>query len=530
MVREIVGLKARLFWNGLRSDRQRQIGLPFILGLIGWLALAVGGRHRRLLATIAEANLPDYLAWAGLICFVAWVALPIIVFPVDENIDPQQLAVLPIPRPTLITGLTGASFVSLPMLGLLWVTLLTLAHDWRAVPFTLIAAAAYLVLLVIGSQALSTVMSAIVRSRRGRDLAMLLVMGIGLASFAGFQAVRITVNRLGVETAVATYPLADWWWLVAPSAPARAIAAAWNGEWLMAAVALVVTAVWIGGLGLIWERILNHMLVTPTQEGSRSTLRGRRGMERGGWSPAVVIARKELRFYLRDPRQRLVWTGTVIFVGLAVAALVVGAEGFIRFRAREWLPLLAPVLVLMVGLPIALNQFGWERNAASYLFALPASPRSLIVGKNLAAAIGLSAETVFLGALFAWFSSWEWIGLVPALAIAAILCLLAVGNVVSVLTPLRLPREGTDMFAQASEQGLLALLSQMISFFMIGLLLVIPASVAVLTVAYFQAIPPWFTVAFALAWGSLWYAASVWVAAWLLGRRVPEVVGWVQVN
>ena len=35
-----------------------------------------------------------------------------------------------------------------------------------------------------------------------------------------------------------------------------------------------------------------------------------------------TLARKELRFYVRDPRQRLVWTGTVIFVGLAVALIV----------------------------------------------------------------------------------------------------------------------------------------------------------------------------------------------------------------
>src|SRR5690606_26505112 len=131
------------------------------------------------------------------------------------------------------------------------------------------------------------------------------------------------------------------------------------------------------------------------QEAGGSGVLRRNGMAAGRWEVPFMVARKELRFYVRDPRQRLVWTGTVIFVGLAVAAIVVGSTGFAQFRTREWLPALAPVLVLMVGLPVALNQFGWERNAASYLFALPAQPRSIILGKNLAACLGLMVETVF---------------------------------------------------------------------------------------------------------------------------------------
>src|SRR5690606_28567512 len=121
---------------------------------------------------------------------------------------------------------------------------------------------------------------------------------------------------------------------------------------------------------------------------------------------------------------------------LAIAAIVVGSDGFARFRDRDWLPMVAPVLVLMVGLPIALNQFGWERNAASYLFALPARPRAVIVGKNLAAMTGLLVETLFLGTLLAWFSSsWRWMPLLLPVALGTICCLLAVGNIVSILTP-----------------------------------------------------------------------------------------------
>jgi hypothetical protein len=253
-------------------------------------------------------------------------------------------------------------------------------------------------------------------------------------------------------------------------------------------------------------------------------------MATGPWGSIPTLARKELRFYVRDPRQRLVWTGTVIFVGLAVAGTVMGTTGMFDLRDNDWAPLMAPILVLFVGLPIALNLFGWERNAASYLFVLPMRAHSMLLGKNIAVAIGLTIETVFLALGISVFTGqWQWTWLVLPLMMSAIGCQLAVGNLVSVLTPLRLPREGTDVFAQSSEQGCLAIISQTVGFFAIGLLLVPPASVAVLTVAFGSVVPSWFTTVSAVGWGLLVYGISLFFASRLLRRRLPEVMAWVQV-
>ncbi|CAN5748511.1 hypothetical protein BH23ACT5_BH23ACT5_18790 [soil metagenome] len=530
MVRDFVGLKARLFWNGLRSDRQRRIGLPIVVGLILWWAWLLGSSHFSTLARLDGPGVVEYMAWVAVIGFVAWVALPVVIFPLDDSLDPQQLASLPVSRPRMAAGLVAAGLVSPPVLGLIILVGMTVAHRPAAGLFTLAAGIVFAVLLIVGSQAFTSVISAILHSRRGRDMAVFVIMAIGLGSFTAYQAVRTTVGTLGVEAAAVAYPIDAYWWAIPPVSLAHAITSAWAGEWVNAVGGLLVGVLWVGVIGVFWERVLRWMLVTPRQESGKASLRRSSGMARGLWGTAVVMARKELRFYMRDPRQRLVWTGTVIFVGLAVAAIVVGSEGLAQFRTREWLPLLAPVLVLMVGLPVALNQFGWERNAASYLFALPAHPRSIILGKNLAAFTGLAVETIFLGVLFAWFSSsWSWLLLVIPVAVGAIACLLAVGNLVSIITPLRLPREGTDVFAQTTEQGFLALFSQVISFFLIGLLLVIPASAVVLTVEFGQVINPWVTTVIALGWGAFWYGLSLLVASWLLRRRVPEVVGWVQV-
>jgi hypothetical protein len=129
--------------------------------------------------------------------------------------------------------------------------------------------------------------------------------------------------------------------------------------------------------------------------------------------------------------------------------------------------------------------------------------------------------------LFTGFWTWTW--LAAPLAVSAIGSQLAVGNLVSVLTPLRLPREGTDVFAQSTEQGCLAIVSQTVSFFTIGFLLVIPASIVTLTVTFGQVIPPWMAALGTVVWGVVVYSVSLWLSSFLLRRRLPEVMAWVQV-
>jgi hypothetical protein len=119
--------------------------------------------------------------------------------------------------------------------------------------------------------------------------------------------------------------------------------------------------------------------------------------------------------------------------------------------------------------------------------------------------------------------------MVLPLMVAAIGCQMSVGNMVSVLTPLRLPREGTDIFAQSTEQGCLAIVSQVTSFFAIGMLLVPPASVVVLAVDFGQVVPPWFASLFAIAYGVILYSLSLFLSSRILERRLPEVMAWVQI-
>ncbi|HEX6298885.1 MAG TPA: hypothetical protein VF148_00265 [Acidimicrobiia bacterium] len=530
MVRNLVRLKALLTWNGVRHDTQRRFGFPIATLLLGWAGWYLATGYAEAVAGLDGEALANVAGWGALLFFAAWVTLPVIIFPLDENLDPQQLAVLPISYRDMVTGLAAASFVApatvVPLLVLGANSVVLSAGWWMVLPASLV----FLGLLAVGSQLFSSAISAILRTRRGRDVATFLILGLAAGSFFVYRSISTTVNELGLSGAVAANPIIDWAVVLPPVAAQRAIVEAAAGDPIAAVGFLFAAAAGLLVLASAWRRLLRWMLTTP-QEGSHPAARARRsGFTSGPWGVIPTLARKELRFYIRDPRQRLVWTGTVIFVGLAVAGTIMGSTGFFDIRDNNWAPLMAPVLVLFVGLPIALNLFGWERNAASYLFVLPATPRQMLLGKNLAVGTALVIETALLAVLLSLFTGfWEWTWLAAPLTVSAIGCQMAVGNMVSVLTPLRLPREGTDVFAQSTEQGCLAIVSQTVSFFTIGFLLVIPASVVALTVSFGEVIPPWIAAGSAILWGVIVYAISLWLSSALLRRRLPEVMAWVQV-
>ncbi len=534
MVRHFVGLKSRLTWNGIKFDRQRRFGFPIATGLLTWLAIWLVQRHLGVVADLRATDpgaLPGYLAWTALIVFVAWITLPVIIFPLDENLDPQQLASYPISDNRLIVGLAAASLVApatvVPLI-LLAVNAAVLTDAWwMALP----ASAVFVALLVVASQLFSASVSAILRTRRGRDIATFFILGMAAGGFFAYRTISDAVSESGMAAAVRSVPVIDWALLLPPVAAQRAMLEAASGRVAGSLLYLAAATFGLLVMAVAWRKLLGWMLTTP-REGSRPAARARsRGMATGPWGVVATLARKELRFYIRDPRQRLVWTGTVIFLGLAVAGTVMGATGVFDIRGSDWAPLAAPILVLFVGLPIALNLFGWERNAASYLFVLPVKPRQLLLGKNSAVAIALLLETTILAVGIALFTGqWLWMWLVAPLMVSAIGCQLAVGNIVSVLTPLRLPREGTDVFAQSTEQGCLAIVAQTVSFFAIGVLLVVPAAAVVLTVAFGRVLSPWITVAITIGWGVGIYLVSLLVASRLLRRRLPEVMAWVQIT
>ncbi len=532
MAQHLVRLKWQLLINGLRTDKTRAIGMPLFTLVMVVAGVLIARWYWSAMETLTPQAAAELSLWVAVVGSIGWGTLPVILFPIDENLDPAKFAILPFTRRQLMTGLIGAATLTPPVV----LPLLVLSVNVRfftgfiVTPIAIIGTALVIMSMSIVGQVVTTAFSMLVKSRRGRDLTMFVVVGIAIGLYAAQATAARTLGEFGLEATMLRHPMSPYAWLTPPGAAQQAIISAADGEFLLAAVFFGLTLAWLAIFVGLWHTMLQRLITQPELTTTRAASKMPALTDLRAWSAIGVMARKDLRLYVRDPRMRMVWTGGIIFIAVFAAALSVGATQMDVLRRSEWIVLATPAAVLFVGLPVALNQFGWERRAASFLFALPAVPRDLLVGKNVATVIALSMETAVLALIAATVTGgFHHLWLVPPIFIPAAGAQLAIGNIASVLTPLRLPDMGTDVFSQASEHGCLAISSQLISFFIIGMLLVPVAIAVTLSQLAPGAVYPWAVALGSIGWGLLVYWAGLTVSSRLLNRRMPEILKWVQV-
>ena len=127
---------------------------------------------------------------------VAWILAPLVAFGVDETVDPTRFALLPIRPQTLQRGLLVTSLIGLlPLLNMVLLVgaAIGIGVPWSVLPVAVLCAAVQLVICVVLSRAASTSMSALMTSRRGRDLGM----GVGFLIFLLYFAFITFINNPG---------------------------------------------------------------------------------------------------------------------------------------------------------------------------------------------------------------------------------------------------------------------------------------------------------------------------------------------
>ncbi|WP_221478286.1 ABC transporter permease [Paractinoplanes abujensis] len=298
--------------NGMRG-RPARIAL-FVLGVVmsGFFAIAgyaifaipgVAGDER-------AAGLLLQLGGAALV--VGWLLLPLIFFGVDESLDPARFALFPLRRRTLITGLFAAALTGLPALSTLAATagMVNTAAGLGgagAAIVQLVGILGGLALCVAVSRAVTSAFATALRSRRSRDLAVVLfavlaaLLGpLQLALLAGAE--RADWNAFAV--------LADvlgWTPLGAPYAVGMDVV---EGRLWAVPLRFLIIAATIAGLLRWWSMTLeNAMLGTES--------RGRAGRDEDIASPTGLLlgrrlprtrfgalVARETRYWWRETRRR----------------------------------------------------------------------------------------------------------------------------------------------------------------------------------------------------------------------------------
>ncbi len=319
MARLLVQLKLRLLAGALRASAGAKAA--FITSSIFALLVAAGA-----FAVLAAQRGTGAAAPLATVIFTVfafgWLILPIVAFGVDATLDPATLALFPLRTRPLATGLLAASLTGASpaanVLGLLGVTV-GLARGPLGLAVAVLAVLLQVLFCVTLARLVTTGLAGRLRSRRGKDLAALLIIPI----FALYEAFTQLVPRLAAEgkLTAGSFAAVDAWmrWLP-PGLAVHAIQDASDGRPGTALARLALLAAVIVVLGWLWIRSLSQALVTVDTSTQTSVAGAALPFARFGLR-GTVAARYWL-YQRRDPLALTYWPLTaVIMAAVSVSTI-----------------------------------------------------------------------------------------------------------------------------------------------------------------------------------------------------------------
>lgn len=193
MVGVLISMKLRVLRHSLRGARGAAFGVGALCGLVAALACtAMIGFHPGDLRVGADIASALVAVWT-----FGWLFGPILTGGGDETLRPENFALLPIRPAGLASGLLGAAAVGVaPVVTLLAFSGLVIAAaplGIAAAGVSMVAVLLQLALAILLSRVLVAALGALLGSRRGRDLGVLLAALVGLS----YLPARYVVEALG---------------------------------------------------------------------------------------------------------------------------------------------------------------------------------------------------------------------------------------------------------------------------------------------------------------------------------------------
>jgi ABC-2 type transport system permease protein len=327
VARLLVQLKLRLLRNALRSSRSARAA--FILSTVAAGLVAVV-TFAELAALRGKAASVDLTTVVFTVFAFGWLILPLLTFGLDSTLDPATLALYPLRTRPLAVGLLAASATGAwplaNLLGLLGVTV-GLASGWFGMFTALLAVPLEVLFCIVLARFVTTGLAGLLRSRRGRDLAVFLILPI-FALYEFFNQVVPKATAEGKLTAASFAGVDTWMRWLPPGLAAHAIQDASDGRPGAALLRLALLAAVIVVLGWLWVRSLGRALVTVDTSTQSSAVRG----------VALPFARYGLRgtvaarfwiYQRREPGSLIYW-GITAIVMAAVSVSTIRTPGYLH--------------------------------------------------------------------------------------------------------------------------------------------------------------------------------------------------------
>lgn len=521
MVALLVRLKLTLLRNSLRRSVWRTVGLIlaiiYALGVV--LAVIAGLIALRYTSLDLTADV-TVLAFSGLT--LGWLLMSLLVFGVDETVDPAKFALLPVRARDLMPGLLVGGLVGVPGVATVLVALGLLVTWARTPPLTLAAALASVLGVAtcfLLSRAATAAFAAFLSSRRFRDLAFValalfgVVVGVGgnlVGSVAGTNigALRET---LGSAARVASWTPMGWAWSL-PADVGRA-------KWSVAGVHLLLALALVAGLWRVWGHFLAARLVEGAEGGggSHQVSSGVLIDRLFPATPAGGVAARTLRYWRRDPRY------LAGFAGFVIGPVVIMVTQLSNPTGSPALAVLGPSLLgLLVGLSVA-QDLSYDGTALWLHVSTGLHGVDDRAGRVMSTLVVFVPLTLLLlVAAFGFSGAWSLLAPVAGLTLGLMLIGLGVGSYVGALWQWPAPPPGANPFQKTSSGGLPALLTVTVTLF--GTLLLAVPTIVVLIWSFFTPWVGYLTLPVGLICGLVVLRMGVDKGGARLDRRWPEAM------
>jgi ABC-2 type transport system permease protein len=465
---------------------------------------------------------------------LGWLLLPLVFFGVDETLDPARFALLPLSRRTLIGGLLVASAVGVSALATLVATagsVITAGVAGGALAAVAQAAGvvAGLLLCLTLSRAVTSSFAGMLRSRRMRDLAAILLAV--LAAMIGPLQIGVVsmVESAALDRAAAVARLVAWTPFGAPYTIGLDVA---QGRPLVAVAKLVGTLALVAALLWWWSRSLESAMVGTANAANARPARTAAGGPVAQLFPRLLgsaprtrygaLVAREFRYWWRDARRRASLI-TIAVVGVFVPVMLNLGGPTLSTDPADVSPLMITGSMVFVGTLAALslaNQFGYDGSAYAAHLAIGIRGRTEMQTRVIAFSLYMVPLMIVVAVLVALLVGRP--ELLPAMLgglAAAYGTGLAINLVVSVLGAYALP-ETSNPFAISSGSGVA---KSLLSF--LALAGSLAASAPFLAGAAILG-DSWTPVALpiGLAYGVGAAALGCYICGDLLDRRGPELL------
>lgn len=541
-LRLLLWLKLKLAWRAYTRNVSAAVGAVLLVVVFAPMSVGFGlGSYFGFTALrTMGASFDEHLLRAILLgLYLMWVISPLFGYALSDDYDVTKLLVYPLSPRQLLAGATAGSavdFGTMLMAPTLIAVVISFSTSALALPLVAAGLAALLFHTLTLTEAVRLASAGVMRSRRARDVLLLLIPLLSIFFYVLMQVlsrqmVHFDVRRLlnGPAWAAISY--------LPPGLTARGIAAAGRGDYLLS-TAFLLSMLALATITLALSAWLMQRVYTGEATGStgrRPTRAPVMPVARAPVSPGLTtrlppvvaaLLEKETRYLRRDPYYKHALLQSIYVLAVIVLGSVApmhrdAAAMPIAGGAALWSAL---GLLLMMESQFAFNSFGVEGAATATLLLFPSPRRQILLGKNLAFFLALSAGNVVVAvggaALLRQFT------ILPQVLIwseLALLLLLAGGNLASIWFPIPIiirrgvPRPKVSL-------GFTQLVLSGITFTVTGLI-GLPVLAAALVPTYWVS-RFWLlvTLPIAAAYVAFAYALSLHLAEGLLLNREPELI------